>query len=296
MGRIWREAFLESERLGPGYLVAAEQYFDPLAHRIADAARAGSGSLLVALNGSQGSGKSTLCAYLRSALEAEHACSCIELSLDDFYLTRAEREALAANVHPLLLTRGVPGTHDVELLEKTLDALVNPEAGTVMVPRFSKANDDREPPEAWSRKAAPVDVVLLEGWCVGARSQSPAALRDPINELERLEDTEARWRSYADECLRKFYEPLYSRFDYWIMLAAPGFDQVLRWRTEQEDKLRQARGGKGCGLMDDAQLRRFVAHFERHTRQCLADLPPRCDVVLYLDADRNVVSATGLEN
>lgn len=292
----WRDAFLESERLGPSYLATARQYFDPLAARLASAANAAPASLLVAINGSQGSGKSTLCAYLRHALEAEHECSCIDLSLDDFYLTRAEREALAASVHPLLLTRGVPGTHDVKLLEQTLDALADPRAGTVVVPRFSKANDDREPPEAWSRKKAPVDVVLLEGWCVGARSVDDAALRDPINDLERLEDSEVRWRAYVNECLRGVYEPLYSRFGGWIMLAAPGFDQVLRWRTEQEDKLREARGGKGSGLMDDAQLRRFVAHFERQTRQCLTDLPERCDVVLQLDAERNIVSATGLES
>ncbi|MEE4277615.1 MAG: hypothetical protein V2I82_04015 [Halieaceae bacterium] len=288
----WRERFLEEQRLTPAYLRGATRYFEPLAAELAGRRRRREGTLTVAVNGSQGSGKSTLCAYLREVLAHEHGLSCIDLSLDDFYLTRAEREALAAEVHPLLRTRGVPGTHDTGLLRETLKRLAG--NGRVAVPRFSKADDDRLPAEQWSRVDAPVDVVLLEGWCLGARSVAAAELSEPINELERDEDAQGRWRNYCNDRLRTHYEPLYDSFDCWVMLAAPAFEQVLRWRTEQEEKLRIARGGAGSGLMDEAALRRFVAHFERHTRHCLAQLPSRCDVVLSLDERRSIVSLRGL--
>jgi len=295
MAEPWQEAFLDEHRLPLAYLDTAARYFDPLVERLRKAQAAAAGSLCVALNGSQGSGKSTLSAYLRVALAERHGLSCLDLSLDDFYLTRAERESLAARVHPLLRTRGVPGTHDVRLLRDTLDALLRSESAEVAVPRFDKADDDRAPRVAWTRVAAPVAVVLLEGWCLGARAVTDAALREPLNDLERDEDRDGTWRRYANTCLREHYEPLYDMFDLWLMLAAPGFGAVLAWRTEQEQKLRAARDGQGAALMDDRELRRFVAHFERHTRQCLATLPGSVDVLLQLDAQRHIIASRGLE-
>jgi D-glycerate 3-kinase len=192
-------------------------------------------------------------------------------------------------VHPLLRTRGVPGTHDIPLLVRTLDALIV--AGSAAIPRFSKATDDRVPAEDWEVVAAPVDVVLLEGWCLGAHSEAEETLVVPVNDLEREEDPDARWRRFINECLRRDYEPLYDRFSLWLMLAAPGFEQVLRWRTEQEAKLRERVDGEGSGLMDEAALRRFVAHFERHTRQCLRQLPGHVDVLFTLDAERRITAS-----
>ena len=288
MADAWQERFLEAHRLPPTYLETAARFFDPLAERLHREYRALGQPLQVALNGSQGSGKSTLCAYLRDALAARHGLRCIDLSLDDFYRTRAEREEIAVRVHPLLRTRGVPGTHDIPLLVRTLDSLIV--AGSAAVPRFSKAADDRIATDDWEVVAAPVDVVLLEGWCLGARSEAEETLAQPVNALEREEDPDARWRVFINECLRRDYEPLYDRFNLWLMLAAPDFEQVLRWRTEQERKLRGRVGGAGAGLMDDKALRRFVAHFERHTRQCLQYLPARVDMLLELDTQRNVTA------
>ena len=293
MSDEWRQQFLREERLPASYLKTAARYFDPLAALLAKRQDGQGGTLLVAVNGSQGSGKSTLCTYLVAALHQDHGKSAIALSLDDFYLTRRERLDLTARVHPLLRSRGVPGTHDVALLARTLDALAA--AGQVAVPRFRKDIDDRAPPSEWDVVTAPVDIVLLEGWCLGAHSEQPKALAVPVNDLERAEDADGRWRAFINESLRRDYEPLYTRFALWVMLAAPGFDAVLRWRAEQEQKLREAVGGEGAGLMDADALRRFVAHFERHTRQCLRDLPARVDVLLQLDAQRNIIGTRGLE-
>src|SRR6187402_352808 len=78
-----------------------------------------SSPFILGISGLQGSGKSTLAASLIEAAK-ERGWSAVSLSLDDVYLTRAEREALGRQVHPLLRTRGVPGTHDLTLLASTL--------------------------------------------------------------------------------------------------------------------------------------------------------------------------------
>jgi len=292
----WRKTFLAEERLAAAYLDTATACFDPLAARLAAQARAAAAPILVGVNGSQGSGKSTLCAYLCAALRERHGLRAIDLSLDDFYLTHGERAHLAASVHPLLCTRGVPGTHDVALLRSILAALRDGTEGVVRVPRFDKAQDDRYPVQAWTEVARPLDVVLLEGWCLGAEAVDARALEEPLNGLERDEDGDGIWRRYVNDALGQAFEPLYDGIDLWIMLAAPAFEQVLAWRSEQEEKLRERRGGLGAGLMDGAALQRFVAHFERVTRQCLETLPGRVDVLLQLDAQRNIIGARGLES
>lgn len=295
VAKPWQRSFLEEHRLPDDYLDTAIRCFEPLAAIVAKRRQARGVPLRVALNGSQGSGKSTLAAYLCRCLTEEHGLTAVSLSLDDFYLTRAERLELAEQIHPLLQTRGVPGTHDVGLLRDVLKALGQESVQPVSIPRFDKSTDDRAPQDAWTHIDAPVDVIVLEGWCLGATSEAPELIAQPINALERDEDPDARWRSYSNQLLKDQYEALYADFDFWVMLAAPGFDQVLRWRTEQEQKLRESVAGEGDGLMSDAALRRFVQHFERYTRQCLRDMPQRVDVLLKMSGDRSIVRSHGLE-
>jgi D-glycerate 3-kinase len=290
----WERAWLAAEGLPEDYAALAARYFAPLARRIAAQYGERGAPLLVGVNGSQGSGKSTCCAWLVQALREEHGLSAIALSLDDFYLTHAERQLLGRTVHPLLATRGVPGTHDIELLRATLGALMGQESTRVVrVPRFDKARDDRAPAEAWDRVAAPVAAVLLEGWCLGARPEAPAALAAPVNALEADEDPDGRWRRYVNNALRDGFPPLHAAVDYWVMLRAPSFACVYRWRLEQERKLR-AKAGAGTAVMDDAGVARFVQYFERLTRHCLAELPGHMDVIFTLDNDRQIVAAEGL--
>ena len=290
----WERAWLAAEGLPEDYAALAARYFAPLARRIAAQYGERGAPLLVGVNGSQGSGKSTCCAWLVQALREEHGLSAIALSLDDFYLTHAERQLLGRTVHPLLATRGVPGTHDIELLRATLGALMGQESTRVVrVPRFDKARDDRAPAEAWDHIAAPVAAVLLEGWCLGARPEAPAALAAPVNALEADEDPDGRWRRYVNNALRDGFPPLHAAVDYWVMLRAPSFACVYRWRLEQERKLR-AKAGAGTAVMDDAGVARFVQYFERLTRHCLAELPGHMDVIFTLDNDRQIVAAEGL--
>jgi len=287
----WQVEFLHRHALGPGYLPHAQKWFDPLAGILAAHQHGAAGPQLVAVNGCQGSGKTTLCAYLLARLEAINGLRAVSLSLDDFYLTRAEREALAAEVHPLLATRGVPATHDMALLGATLDALLAPQGSApVAVPRFDKALDDRRPRSDWDQVAGPVDIVLLEGWCLGARPQSAAQLARPVNQLERVEDPDGRWRACVNAALERDFPALYQRVHYWVMLQAPSFASVYAWRLEQEQKLRLATEGRGQGLMSETAVARFIQFYQRLTEHCLASLPAQVDYLYRLDSRRRITA------
>ncbi len=260
---------------------------DVITDYVARQARPDAGALVVGLCGAQGAGKSTVAKTARDALEARGLRTVI-LSLDDLYLTRAQRTALARDVHPLLATRGPPGTHDVALGVALLASL---KAGQdVVLPVFDKLADDRAPPQAWRQISGSADVVLFEGWCVGARPQPQALLGDPINALERERDADGAWRAYVNRALVKDYPAIFAGIDRLVMLRAPGFEVVAGWRLEQEAQtLAGSRGGRG---MDAGEIENFIQHYERLTRWMLDEVPARADLVLALDPDRTLCGVT----
>ncbi|MGH6877695.1 MAG: kinase [Rhizomicrobium sp.] len=244
---------------------------------------------VVGLSGAQGSGKTTIAAVLTQRLEAG-GWTTATVALDDLYLPRAAREFLARTIHPLLATRGVPGTHDIALGKAVLDALGRP--GVVALPRFDKAKDTGMPRGAWETVAAPVEIVILEGWCVGARPQTEAALAAPVNSLEHDEDRDGTWRRWVNAELGGSYQALFARIDMLVLLAAPGFEVVSAWRREQEHALRKALKNEGkdaCGTLDDRQIERFILYYQRLTEHILAEMPPRTDLVIHLDGLRRPI-------
>lgn len=248
-------------------------------------------ALVVGINGAQGSGKSTLAALLRQLLEHGPGLRPVVLSIDDFYLTRAEREELARRVHPLLMTRGVPGTHDVALARRTLERLRELRQGErLSLPRFIKAQDERAPERDWPECTGPVDIVLFEGWCVGTPPQGADALATPVNTLEAEEDADGRWRAHVNAQLATAYATLFALLDRLVLLRAPGFEVVHGWRVEQEAGNAAAVAG-AAHVMTPSAVRRFIAHYERLTRHALRVLPARADVVLELDERRAVVAS-----
>lgn len=267
------------EGLPVDYRVVVERHWRPLADHIADLWLDGR-PRVVGINGAQGSGKTTLCRFLETLL-IEHNLRTVTLSLDDLYLTRSEREDMATHEHPLFATRGVPGTHDVALGEAILGDLL---AGrTAALPRFDKAIDDRA---AMRRMIEPpIDVVLFEGWCVGAVPQPAEALRTPINALERYDDAEGVWRREVNRRLATDYAELFARPDLLIMLKVDGFEAVRANRALQEQKL-AASNPEGAAIMDDAALDNFLMHYERLTRWMLEEMPGRADVVIPIGKDQ----------
>lgn len=280
------DEFLRSEALPDSYCQQIDQYFLPFIQRLLATQTAS--PWVLGIHGAQGSGKSTLAAfyqwYLRRHCGKRVAC----LSLDDFYLSRGERQRLGSQRHPLLATRGVPGTHDLPLALGTLEDL---RAGRpTALPRFDKARDDRCEVADWPRVGA-VDVVIFEGWCLGVPAQAASELDAPINALEAEEDADGCWRRWVNEQLGGAYQQLFAELDCLLMLQAPSFDCVARWREEQERKLAARRADDASAhFMNAAEILRFVSHYERLTRHALNVLPAQADAVMAMDAQRRIVS------
>lgn len=255
----------------------------PLVQAALQATAGAPGMQVLGISGLQGSGKSTLAAQVVQAATAA-GLSAATVSLDDFYLTAAARRDLAARVHPLLATRGPPGTHDLALALETLDAL---RAGaTVPLPRFDKLGDDRLPRRCWPRPARPLQLLVFEGWCLGVPAADPATLATPLNALEAEHDPACSWRQYCNTALARDYPALWARVDRLWFLQPPDFATVHHWRLQQEQALQAANPGRG-GMGREA-LRRFVQHYERVSRQALHSLPALADTVVVLDAHRRV--------
>lgn len=279
MPREWIIDFLAREQLPESFRATIEAVCEPLADFAVELRRRQSRAAVIGLCGPQGSGKTTIAAATARILQKRDV-DAVYVSLDDFYLPRTARQDLAQTIHPLFATRGPPGTHDVARLRAVLERLRLP--GIVALPVFDKSADDLKPRSEWRSVLAPAEVVILEGWCVGARPQMRSELAEPINALEAEADPDGRWRNEVNEQLAGPYWELFTRLDALAFLDAPGFECVLDWRREQERKL-MARTGRG---MTGDELVRFVAHYERLTRWMMNEMPGRADFVATLDGDR----------
>lgn len=282
----------------PGhYLDDLQAHVAPVAAAIARHARASERPVLVGLNGCQGSGKSTLARFLRTMLQIGASVNCAVVSIDDFYLTRSARQQLGEDIHPLLATRGVPGTHDLTLANSTLDALLDPTRSVpVSVPTFDKAVDNRRPADKWTSVAPDTAVIILEGWCVGCPPQTQQALAEPANTLELEEDPIGTWRQFVNDQLVTSYARLFERMDRLVMLKAPSFDCVYHWRAKQEQQLAHTRAAAEAAatrLMSGAALRRFIHHYERLTRHQLKALPTIADATITLSAEHRMIAHEG---
>ncbi len=246
-----------------------------------DALASSASTPVLAISGVQGSGKSTLAAQVVELARSRGLCAAA-LSIDDTYLTRAQRQRLADRIHPLLATRGPPGTHDLPLALSTLDAA---KAGHAFpLPRFDKLADERVPELQWSQIQQPLDLLVFEGWFLGTPAESDAALEAPLNALEREADADGTWRRWCNQALADDYPALWQRFDRLWFLQPPSFAVVPQWRWQQEQALQQASPGRTS--MSRPQVERFVQFYERISRQALRTLPDIADRTIALDAQR----------
>jgi D-glycerate 3-kinase len=282
--------FIRQHQLPNEYAQIVHDWFIPVVESLLVKQKQQAKPLVIGINGAQGSGKSTLSDLLTTLFTDHYKLSAVNISLDDFYYTYQQRQDLASSVHPLLATRGVPGTHDTELAINTLNQLLKGE-GLTRVPRFDKANDDRSSEDNWTLINGSVDIIIFEGWCLGAEPQTTEALLVPVNELESTEDIDGTWRNYINEQLKQCYSELFSLIDSWLMLKAPSFDVVYNWRLEQEHKLR-ASTQSNSKTMDDEEVAQFIKFYQRITEQLLLTLPNKVDFLFELDPQRKISKFT----
>ena len=293
--------FLQHHQLPAAYLVQAEQWFAPLisdvlSQIIATPKTQTSKALVIGINGCQGSGKSTLADYLRTTLVLMHNIETVSVSLDDFYLTKAERQALAESEHPLLSPRGVPGTHDAALAIELICKLARQKEGSIALPTFDKSRDDRDEDQPHIINL-PVKVIILEGWCLGAEPQTHEQLATPLNDLETEQDQNGQWRAAVNQALASDYAALFGLVDCWLMLKAPAFNCVYQWRLEQEQKMAAKLGvdilnkhqSEHSDIMDAEEIQHFISHYQRITEHGLKTLPNKMHHLYELDQHRNIV-------
>ncbi|MEZ5996526.1 MAG: hypothetical protein R3C25_12335 [Hyphomonadaceae bacterium] len=231
---------------------------------------------VIGVAGAQGSGKTTVCRLLEAANRPRFA----HFSLDDVYLTKAEREEMARRTHPLFITRGPPGTHDIDRAVGTIVALrTAAPKNRIPLPRFDKASDDRAPRSDWPRFAGRPEAILIDGWCLGAL---PPPAGPPLNALEHI-DSDGRWRAAQASFLEDQYAMFFAAFDAIIYLQAPNWEIVRTWRGQQEEQML----GRPLTPAEQSALDRFVMHYERITRSMLAGRH-KARWIVHLDEARRV--------
>ena len=244
-------------------------------------------TLFLGLSGGQGSGKTTVVGILKIILKKYFKRKTHVTSIDDFYKTLEERNKISSTIHPLFKTRGVPGTHDTNLIKKFFDFIKKKKFRKFEAPRFDKLIDDRLKKKYWFNIKEKPEVVILEGWCVGAKPQSNSLLKKPINILEKYEDKDLIWRKYANQKLKKEYKKLFAMIDHFIFMKIPNFNVVYEWRLLQESKLRK-KSHSSKKIMSYNEIKRFIMFYERITLQMIKDLSKSASVVIFLKTNHKI--------
>ena len=244
-------------------------------------------TLLLGLSASQGSGKTTVAKILKIILKYFFKRKVCVVSIDDFYKTSADRNKMAKQKHPLLNTRGVPGTHDTNLIKLFFQSLQRKKFKKIKLPKFDKSIDDRLKKNKWNIINKKPEIVIFEGWCVGAKAETNVALKKPINKLEKYEDQKLIWRKFVNQKLKNEYKSIFSMLDHYIFMKVPNFKMVLKWRQSQEIKLKK-RNQTRKKIMTYKEIKRFVMFYQRITLQMVKDLSKSANIVMFLNKNHQV--------
>ena len=245
--------------------------------------------LMIGLAGGQGSGKTTISSILTLVLQRYFKLNVFKVSIDDFYKTRKDRKLLSKNKHTLLMTRGVPGTHDIDLILKFFKKVKSKKFKSLEVPKFNKAIDDRCKKSLWYKLKSKPDVVIFEGWCVGARAQTNKQLKTPVNSLEKVYDQGIKWRSHVNNQLKTKYKTLFKQLDGLLYLKAKNFNLLRSWRLKQERKLWiQTKNKKNLKIMSSGDVINFMQTYQRITQQMFKDALKSSSIIIDLNSNHQI--------
>ena len=246
----------------------------------------------VGLAGGQGTGKTTISSLIKIILEKSFKFKVFKISIDDFYKTRKERVTLSKKVHPMLMTRGVPGTHDVQMMLSFFKKVKSNNFKKIELPDFNKAIDERSPKKYWYNLKEKPDVVIFEGWCVGAKAELNKTLKKSINSLEKTNDQKFLWRKYVNQQLKTKYKILYSQLNCMIYLKAQNFNLLQKWRLKQEHKLwLKTKKSSSHKIMNKSDVIKFMQTYQRITENMFKKMPKYASIVLNLNSNHQIKSA-----
>ena len=258
-----------------------DNFYLPLSKKIYDNYYKDKKTKIIGLTGGQGAGKSTISSILKIILKEYFNLDTVIFSIDDFYKTLKERKKMSVKISPLFITRGVPGTHDTALLYKCLIGFKKLKFSKTLIPKFDKSVDDRLPKRRWQNIRKKPEIVIFEGWCVGATPQKKKDLLVPVNELEKEKDKNKIWRLRVNQELKTKYKKIFNMIDNFIFLKVPSFKHVYKWRLLQEKKLRLSSSGKK--IMTDSQIKHFIMYYERITKHMFFTLEKKAKFVIKID-------------
>ena len=244
-------------------------------------------TLFLGFSGGQGSGKTTVTGILKIILKKFFKRRIHVSSIDDFYKALEDRNKMSNKIHPLFKTRGVPGTHDINLIKKFFNFIKKKKFKKIKLPKFDKSVDNRLKKKYWFNIKKRPEIIILEGWCVGAKPQSNSLIRKPINILEKYEDRDLIWRKYVNEKLKKEYKKLFTMVDHFIFMKIPNFNVVLKWRLLQENKLKKKLYLRKK-VMSYSEIKRFIMFYQRITLQMIKDLSKSASVVMFLKKNHEI--------
>ena len=243
----------------------------------------------VGLAGGQGTGKTTISSLIKIILIKYFKLKVFRISIDDFYKTRKERISLSKKVHPMLLTRGVPGTHDINMILNFFRKVKSKKFKRLRLPVFNKAIDDRFNKKKWYDLKNVPDVIIFEGWCVGAKAEKNITLKKTINSMEKAKDQKQIWRKYINQQLKSKYKRLYSQLDCLIYLKAKNFSQLQKWRLKQERKLLQNTQKKtNLKIMSKGDVLNFMQTYQRITQNMFRYMPKYASIILNLNSNHQI--------
>ena len=246
---------------------------------------------IVGLGGGQGTGKTTITSIIKIILEKYFKLKVFNISIDDFYKTRNERILLSKKTHPMLMTRGAPGTHDIKNILNFFRCIKIKKFKTFTLPKFDKAIDDRCKKNLWYKVKKRPDIIIFEGWCVGAKAQKKYMLKNPINILEKNSDQKLVWRSYVNDQLKKNYEKIFKKLNCLLYLKAKNFNLLQKWRLKQERKLLlSSKNKKNLKIMNKKDVIKFMYTYQRITQNMFKDAPKYASIIFNLNSNHKIKS------
>ena len=248
-------------------------------------------SYIVGLSGGQGSGKTTISSIISIILRKYFKLNVFIISIDDFYKTRKERFLLSKRIHPSLMTRGVPGTHDINMMLDFFKRVKGKKFRSLKLPKFNKAIDERYNKKLWYSLKKRPDVIIFEGWCVGAKPEKNNTLKKSVNSLEKLKDTKLTWRRYVNEQLKTKYKQLYDQLNCLLYIKSSNFTLLKKWRIKQEKKLRlKNKRSNKFKIMSDEEVINFMQTYQRVTQSMFKYVPKYATIILKLKSNHQIKS------